>query len=119
MNREAASRFSFLLSIPIISAAGLLAGLDLAESGLQSGVGVLIVGFVAAAISAYACIHFFLAFIRRIGMLPVRDLPGDPRHSPAEFLDIKKILLLAQRRRDVEKRLNDNFSIRKTTCTNE
>ena len=70
LNREAASRFSFLLSIPIISAAGLLAGLDLAESGLQSGVGVLIVGFVAAAISAYACIHFFLAFIRRIGMLP-------------------------------------------------
>lgn len=70
LNREAASRFSFLLSIPIIAAAGLLAGLELAESGLQTGVGVLIVGFVAAAISAYACIHFFLAFIRRIGMLP-------------------------------------------------
>ncbi len=70
LNREAAARFSFLLSIPIIAAAGLLAALDLAESGLQTGFGVLAVGFLAAAVSAYACIHFFLAFIRQIGMLP-------------------------------------------------
>ncbi len=70
LNRESASRFSFLLSIPIIAAAGLLAALDLAESGFESGFGVLFIGFLAAAISTYACIHFFLAFIKRIGMLP-------------------------------------------------
>jgi undecaprenyl-diphosphatase len=70
LNRESASRFSFLLSIPIIAAAGLLAALDLSESGFESGFGVLVIGFLAAAISTYACIHFFLAFIKRIGMLP-------------------------------------------------
>lgn len=70
LNRESASRFSFLLSIPIIAAAGLLAALDLAESGFESGFGVLFLAFLAAAISTYACIHFFLAFIKRIGMLP-------------------------------------------------
>ncbi|AKS41349.1 undecaprenyl-diphosphate phosphatase [Wenzhouxiangella marina] len=70
LNRESASRFSFLLSIPIIAAAGLLAALDLSESGFESGFGVLFIGFLAAAISTYACIHYFLAFIKRIGMLP-------------------------------------------------
>jgi undecaprenyl-diphosphatase len=70
LNRESASRFSFLLSIPIIAAAGLLAVLDLAESGFESGFGLLFAAFLVAAISTYACIHFFLAFIRRIGMLP-------------------------------------------------
>jgi len=70
LNRESASRFSFLLSIPIIAAAGLLAALDLAESGFESGFGLLFMAFLAAAISTYACIHFFLTFIKRIGMLP-------------------------------------------------
>jgi len=70
LNRESASRFSFLLSIPIIAAAGLLAALDLIESGFESGLSVLFIGFLAAAISTYACIHYFLAFIKRIGMLP-------------------------------------------------
>ncbi len=70
LNRESAARFSFLLSIPIIAAAGLLASLDLAERGLESGPMALLVGLVAAAVSTYLCIHYFLAFIRRIGMLP-------------------------------------------------
>jgi len=70
LNRESASRFSFLLSIPIIAAAGLLAALDLSESGFESGFGLLFTAFLAAAVSTYACIHFFLAFIKRIGMLP-------------------------------------------------
>jgi len=70
LNRESASRFSFLLSIPIIAAAGLLAALDLAESGVESGVGLLFMAFLAAAVSTYACIHFFLAFIKKIGMFP-------------------------------------------------
>lgn len=70
LNRESASRFSFLLSIPIIAAAGLLAALDLADSGFESGFGLLFMAFLAAAISTYACIHYFLAFIKRIGMLP-------------------------------------------------
>ncbi|MEE4330103.1 MAG: undecaprenyl-diphosphate phosphatase, partial [Wenzhouxiangella sp.] len=65
LNRESASRFSFLLSIPIIAAAGLLAALDLAESGFESGFGLLFMAFLAAAVSTYACIHYFLAFIKQ------------------------------------------------------
>ena len=70
LDREAAARFSFLLSIPIITAAGLLGALDLAESGIEGDWTVLLIGFVVAALSTYACIHYFLAFIKRIGMQP-------------------------------------------------
>lgn len=70
LNRESAARFSFLLSIPIIAAAGLLLTLDLVQNGTSMGWDVLLVGFVVAVISTYACIHYFLAFIKRIGMQP-------------------------------------------------
>jgi undecaprenyl-diphosphatase len=70
LDREAAARFSFLLSIPIIAAAGLLGVLDLAADGIDGDWTVLLTGFVVATLSTYACIHYFLAFIRRIGMQP-------------------------------------------------
>jgi undecaprenyl-diphosphatase len=70
LNREAAARFSFLLSVPIIAAAGLLGTRDLIGNGIEADWTVLLIGFVVAAISTYACIHYFLAFIRRIGMQP-------------------------------------------------
>lgn len=70
MSREAATRFSFLLSIPIIGAAGLLSTIDVLQSGQTIDLGPLIIGFIVAVIATYACIHYFLAFIRRIGMQP-------------------------------------------------
>jgi len=70
MNREAAARFSFLLSVPIIAAAGLLGVRSLINNGMETDLSALAVGFVVALISTYACIHYFLAFIRRIGMQP-------------------------------------------------
>lgn len=70
MNREAAARFSFLLSVPIIAAAGLLGSRGLLRAGMETDFTVLLVGFTVALVSTYACIHFFLAFIRRIGMQP-------------------------------------------------
>jgi undecaprenyl-diphosphatase len=70
LNREAASRFSFLLSIPIIAAASLMGVRDLTSSGIQADIPVLLMSFAAAVLSTYACIHYFLAFIRRIGMQP-------------------------------------------------
>jgi len=70
LDRESAARFSFLLSIPIIAAAGLLGVLDLADGGIQGDGSVLLIGFIVATLSTYACIHYFLAFIRRIGMQP-------------------------------------------------
>ena len=70
MSREAAARFSFLLSIPIIAAASLLYTVELVKTGTTSGWGQLAVGFVVSAVSTYACIHYFLALIKRIGMQP-------------------------------------------------
>lgn len=70
LSREASARFSFLLSVPIIAAAGLLAAFDLSRADHQAGLGALCIGLAVSIISTYACIHAFLAFIRRIGMQP-------------------------------------------------
>jgi undecaprenyl-diphosphatase len=68
--RDAAARFSFLISIPLILAAGLLKTKDLVEQATQ--VDWVTIGLAASisAISAYICIYFFLALINRIGMMP-------------------------------------------------
>lgn len=72
MSREASARFSFLLSIPIIAAASALYLVDLAKGGIETTAtwGHLSIGFAVSAISTYACIHYFLALITRIGMAP-------------------------------------------------
>lgn len=69
-NRVAAARFSMLLSIPIIVAAGLLETLKLAESGMEVPWNLMVLGILASAISAFLCIHLFLNLVSRIGMLP-------------------------------------------------
>lgn len=69
-DREAAARFSFLLSIPTILGAGLLATRDLVESGITVDWLALGLGAGLSFISAYACISLFLAWISRLGMLP-------------------------------------------------
>jgi undecaprenyl-diphosphatase len=70
MTREAAARFSFLLSVPIIAAAGLLGLIDVTREGVETDFLPLLIGFAVAVVSTYACIHYFLVFIRRIGMQP-------------------------------------------------
>ena len=70
LTREAAARFSFLLSIPVILGAGLLLTLDLVKSGVAIPWGELSAGAVISAVSAWICIHYFLAFINRIGLMP-------------------------------------------------
>ncbi|EGA65300.1 undecaprenyl-diphosphate phosphatase [Vibrio brasiliensis] len=68
--REAAARFSFLMSIPIILLAGGYLGLKLVTSGEPIHFGFLLTGIVTSFISAYICIHFFLKLISRMGMTP-------------------------------------------------
>ncbi|EMN6210909.1 undecaprenyl-diphosphate phosphatase [Vibrio vulnificus] len=68
--REAAARFSFLMSIPIITLAGSYLGLKLVTSGGPVHVGFLLTGIVTSFISAYLCIHLFLKMISRMGMTP-------------------------------------------------
>ena len=68
-DRVAAARFSFLLSIPIITLSGLFKGVALlcvkqvpwASIGLATGI---------SALTAYLCIRVFLNVINRVGMMP-------------------------------------------------
>lgn len=71
LTREAAVRFSFLLSIPIIAGAGLAQFVKLAQGG-GDGIGalVLVVGFLAAAASGYVAIRFLLAYLRKRTLYP-------------------------------------------------
>jgi len=70
INREAAARFSFLLSIPTILASGVLITRDLLESSNPVDWSMLLLGASVAAVSAYLCIHFFIRLLERTGMLP-------------------------------------------------
>lgn len=70
MTREAASRFSFLLSIPVTALAGLYEGYKLVRSPEVISWTPFVAGILIAGVAAYLCIHYFLAFIRRIGMQP-------------------------------------------------
>jgi len=70
LKREAAARFSFLLSAPIIAGAGLKSLYDI-YSGLKTGAiaqNELIlfpIGLVVAAISGYLCIRFLLNYLQK------------------------------------------------------
>jgi len=64
--REAAARFSFLLSIPAITASGLLELKQAIEGGIPpESFMPLIVGTIVAAIVGYLSIWLLLAFLRR------------------------------------------------------
>lgn len=70
LNRDAAARFSFLLSIPVIIASGLFKTRDLIESKVPVEWVLLLLAVGLSAVSAWLCIHFFLQLINRIGMMP-------------------------------------------------
>lgn len=70
LKREAAARFSFLLSIPVIFLAGSLETLEYLTDASITDAQPLLLGALISAISAYACIHYFLKLLERIGMMP-------------------------------------------------
>ena len=67
--REAAARYSFLLSIPLIIVGGLFKAIELSQAAstpwLDIGIATLI-----SAITAYLCIHWFLRLLDKIGFMP-------------------------------------------------
>jgi undecaprenyl-diphosphatase len=68
--RETAARFSFLLSTPIILAAGVKSIFDLrgemaAGTIVSADLLVYAVGFITAALSGYLCIRFLLRFLQK------------------------------------------------------
>ncbi|HSN72382.1 MAG TPA: undecaprenyl-diphosphate phosphatase [Steroidobacteraceae bacterium] len=70
LTRSAAARFSFLLAVPGIAMAGAYECLKLVVSDEPVEWTSMAIGAALAAASGYACIHFLIRFIERIGMLP-------------------------------------------------
>ncbi|WP_108651539.1 undecaprenyl-diphosphate phosphatase [Dongshaea marina] len=70
LTREAAARFSFLMSIPIILLAGSYLGLKLFTQAAPINYSFFGIGMLVSFVSAYACIHLFLKWVTRVGMLP-------------------------------------------------
>ena len=68
--RPAAARFAFLMSIPVMIAAGIFSIPDLLEvPNLGGFLPVLIVGFIAAAIVGYLAIHWLLHFLNKRSLI--------------------------------------------------
>jgi undecaprenyl-diphosphatase len=67
LDRESATRFSFLLSVPVITAAGLYELLKKAlhDPGFREQTGVYLLGTAVAAVSAFAVIHWLLGYVRK------------------------------------------------------
>ena len=70
LSRQAAARFSFLMSIPVIVLAGGLETKEYLEHATIDDMQPLMLGALLSAVSAYFCIHYFLKLLERIGMLP-------------------------------------------------
>ncbi|GAB4297561.1 MAG: undecaprenyl-diphosphate phosphatase [Desulfuromonadia bacterium] len=66
LSREAAARFSFLLSLPIVFGAALLKVGGLLKSGIPAGEGgPLLAGVVTSAVVGYASVAFLLRYVQR------------------------------------------------------
>ncbi len=63
-NRESSARFSFLMAVPVMSAAGVLAISDLITSpDLLSKLPIYIAGFITAALVGYLAIRWFISYL--------------------------------------------------------
>jgi undecaprenyl-diphosphatase len=72
LSREAAARFSFLLSIPVVALASAMGVYDLlsGKAGEAIRIGDFFLGAVIAAVAGYAVIAFLLAVLKRAGVAP-------------------------------------------------
>ena len=69
-SRVASAKFSFLMSVPIIALSGLLKGVELSASEGAIDLGILFLGAAMSAIIAFLCMHWFMRFVERVGMMP-------------------------------------------------
>jgi undecaprenyl-diphosphatase len=71
LTREAAARYSFLVSIPVVGGAAAYKALEIAGEGLPAGAAApFAAGIAAAAASGFAAIWFLLAYLRRHDFTP-------------------------------------------------
>jgi undecaprenyl-diphosphatase len=67
---DAAARFSFLLAIPVIAAAGSFGIFRVAAGETHIAWGQFMLALLVAAVAGWACIAAFLALLKRVGLLP-------------------------------------------------
>lgn len=70
MSRETASRFSFLLAIPIIVLASAVKLLEVAAADIVVDWGAFLIGGITSFLIAITAIHFFLKWLDNVGMWP-------------------------------------------------
>lgn len=71
LRRETAARYSFLISLPIIGGAAAAKGAELAQTGVPAGLEwPFVLGVLSAAISGYAVIKYFLAYLQGHSLYP-------------------------------------------------
>ncbi len=70
LNREAAAKFSFLLSIPVIMLAGLLQSYKIYTHHIHIDISSLIIAFLTSAFFGYYCISIFIRVLNKYGLLP-------------------------------------------------
>ena len=70
LSRHAAARFSFLISIPIIAAAGLLKVLELISENIAVDWPLLVSAAGLSAATAFVCIGLFIRLIDKVGFMP-------------------------------------------------
>jgi len=70
LERAAAARFSFLLSIPVIVLSGGLETIKLIQSDTLVDWTTLLIATTVSALAAYLCIYLFLKLVSRMGMWP-------------------------------------------------
>lgn len=68
LNRTQAARISFLLSIPIIAAAGIFQLPDALVEYSGAGAGILISGFLTSALSGYFAVSFLMKYLTSRGL---------------------------------------------------
>lgn len=70
LSPDAAARFSFLLSIPVIAAAGGYGFLKAVSGEADVDWGVFLLAMAFAALAGWVCIAAFLALLKRVGLTP-------------------------------------------------
>jgi len=70
LTRVEAARFSFLLAIPTILAASLYGSYKAMQQDVLINWGLTFSVTICSAVVAFLCIHWFIKFVSKIGMLP-------------------------------------------------
>ena len=66
LNRESAAKFSFLMAVPVMFAAGIFAVWDLVNApGLLAKLPIYSAGFITAALVGYLSIHWFISYLSK------------------------------------------------------